>query len=140
VCITANFGNQTFRREAGSLIYGGPDDSAQRQYRLVDGQKVDNVTHLASSSCGHRFIHRQVGGVKNVAEQFIAHRREKSVIAVNDPLEARTFGALPDCRYIDQGQLAEPLNLESTRLKYCRVPGRGMFDSLRTIMKYVDST
>ena len=48
--VAADFGDQTFGREAGSFFDGGPDDGAERQVSLVDKYEIEHVAWRSAAA------------------------------------------------------------------------------------------
>ena len=69
----------------------------------MNHHEINKVAHFTPPGGSHHLVHGQVNRMQDVPKRLIAHRREKSVIAVHDPFQACAGVTLCDLDGREQG-------------------------------------
>ena len=83
----ANIGEHFFRVHSREATDGRRNNSAKRQYMLVNRDKVDDIAGYPPIRGGRCFVGREIGWMQNITEQFVRLRREKPKIGIGYPFE-----------------------------------------------------
>ena len=85
---TADFRDQSFRREPWRFLYGCPHQGANRQDLFMNRHQVDEVAHRSPPNCRHDLVQCKIHGMQYVAEKLVGLGWEESKITVDDPFQS----------------------------------------------------
>lgn len=105
---------------------------------VMNGQKIENVTRLATAGRRERLVRCDVDDMQHIAEYIITNGRKKTKVAVARPFEPHVLAVVLHDRAVNTRFASQPVHGEACRDQQCDIGFRSRSHDFFTIVKNID--